>query len=94
MKLLAAVAGSALMVLMQSNHLTTKIEVAIEFGHLNRGDSSPQNNPDAPRKSRIFSPEFKREFAQGVIDQNYTVYGAAKAMNVGVSTMINWVKQL
>jgi len=34
-------------------------------------------------KKRNFSAEFKREFAQLVLDQNY-----------GLSTMTRWVKQL
>ncbi|STS10531.1 Transposase [Ewingella americana] len=29
-----------------------------------------------------------------VVDQNYTVSDAAKAMDVGLSTMTKWVKQL
>ena len=37
---------------------------------------------------------FKRESAQLVVDQNYTVADAAKAMDVGLSTMTRWVKQL
>ncbi len=45
-------------------------------------------------KKRNFSAEFKRESAQLVVDQNYTVADAAKAMNVGLSTMTRWVKQL
>ena len=45
-------------------------------------------------KKRNFSPEFKRESAQLVVDQNYTVSDAAKAMDVGLSTMTRWVKQL
>lgn len=45
-------------------------------------------------KRRNFSPEFKRESAQLVVDQNYTVSGAAKAMDVGLSTMTEWFKQL
>ncbi len=36
-----------------------------------------------------FSAEFKRESAQLVVDQQYTV-----AMDVGLSTMTRWVKQL
>ena len=32
--------------------------------------------------------------AQLVVDQNYTVSDAAKAMDVGLSTMTKWVKQL
>ena len=55
---------------------------------------SPQNNTGAPLKRRSFSPEFKRESAQLVVDQNYTVSDAAKAMDVGLSTMTKWVKQL
>ena len=45
-------------------------------------------------KRRNFSPEFKRESAQLVVDQNYTVSHAAKAMDVGLSTMTEWFKQL
>lgn len=45
-------------------------------------------------KKRNFSAEFKRESAQLVLDQNYTVADAASAMDVGLSTMTRWVKQL
>lgn len=45
-------------------------------------------------KRRNFSPEFKRESAQLVVVQNYTVSDAAKTMDVGLSTMTKWVKQL
>ena len=45
-------------------------------------------------KRRNFSPEFKRESARLVVDQNYTVSDAAKAMDVGLSTMTEWFKQL
>lgn len=45
-------------------------------------------------KRRNFSPEFKRESAQLVVDPNYTVCDAAKAMDVGLSTMTKWVKIL
>ncbi len=45
-------------------------------------------------KKRNFSAEFKRESAQLVVDQNYTVTDAASAMDVGLSTMTRWVKQL
>ncbi len=44
-------------------------------------------------KRRNFSPEFKRESAQLVVAQNYTVSDAAKAMDIGFSTMTKWVKQ-
>jgi len=43
-------------------------------------------------KRRNFSPEFKRESAQLVVDQNYTVSDAAMAMDVGLSTMTKWVR--
>ncbi|MBW9585873.1 transposase [Escherichia coli] len=36
-------------------------------------------------KKRNFSAEFKRESAQLVVDQNYTVADAASAMDVGLS---------
>lgn len=45
-------------------------------------------------KKRNFSAEFRRESAQLVVDQNYTVADAAKAMNVGLPTLTRWVKQL
>ncbi len=45
-------------------------------------------------EKKNFSPEFKRESTQLVADQNYTLADAAKAMNVGLSTMTRWVKQL
>ena len=50
-----------------------------------------------PMKKRIrptFSPEFRLESSQLVVDQNYTIREAAKAMNVGISTMARWVTQL
>jgi len=46
------------------------------------------------RTRRTFSPEYRLEAAQLVLDQNYSVANAARAMNVGVSTMDKWVRQL
>lgn len=46
------------------------------------------------RNRRSFSPEFRLEAAQLVLDQHYTVAAAATAMNVGKSTMDKWVRQL
>lgn len=46
------------------------------------------------RPKRNFTPEFRLEAAQLVIDQNYTVRQAAEAMSVGYSTMDTWVRQL
>jgi transposase len=41
-----------------------------------------------------FTPEFRLEAAQLVVDQGYTVKAAAAAMGVGKSTMDKWVRQL
>lgn len=65
-----------------------------EFGHLNRGDMLTSEQHRCSNEKRNFSAEFKRESAQLVVDQNYTVADAAKAMDVGLSTMTRWVKQL
>lgn len=46
------------------------------------------------RTRRTFSPEFKLEAAQLVVDQGYSVEEAAKAMNVSRSAMDKWVRQL
>lgn len=43
---------------------------------------------------RNFTPEYRLEAAQLVVDKNYTVREAAEAMNVGKSTMDKWVRQL
>lgn len=43
---------------------------------------------------RNFTPEFRLESAQLVVDQSYSVREAATAMNVGKSTMDKWVRQL
>ena len=45
-------------------------------------------------KKRNLSAEFKRESAQLVVDRNYTMADAAKAMDAGLSTMTRWGKQL
>ena len=47
------------------------------------------------KKSRpTFSAEFKHECAQLVLDKNYSVAEASKAMNVGKSSLDKWVRQL
>ncbi|OUL57035.1 transposase, partial [Pseudoalteromonas ulvae] len=48
----------------------------------------------AKRSRKNFSPEFRLETAQLVLDHGYTHEEAAKAMNVGFSTIGKWVKQL
>ena len=45
-------------------------------------------------KKRNFSPEFRLEAAQLVVDQGYTVKAACDAMGVGKSTMEYWVRRL
>jgi len=45
-------------------------------------------------KKRAFSPEFRLEAAQLVVDQGYTVKAACDAMGVGKSTMEYWVRKL
>ena len=46
------------------------------------------------RPTRNFSPKFRLETAQLVVDQNYGTRYAAEAMNVGNSTMDKQVRQL
>ena len=46
------------------------------------------------RTRRTFSPEFKLEAAQLVLDQGYTTRRACEAMGVGKSTMEYWIRQL
>ena len=43
---------------------------------------------------RTFTPEFRLESAQLVVDQGYSVRDAANAMNVSKSAMDKWVRQL
>jgi len=48
----------------------------------------------AKRTRARFTPEFKLESAQLVLDQGYSILEASKAMSVGKSTMDKWVRQL
>lgn len=48
----------------------------------------------AKKKGPNFSPEFRLETAQLVLDQGYTNKEAADAMGVGYSTLGKWVRQL
>jgi transposase len=43
---------------------------------------------------KTFTPEFRLEAAQLVVDQGYRVQEAADAMNVSKSAMDKWVRQL
>jgi transposase len=46
------------------------------------------------KSRRTFSPEFRLESAQLVIDQQYSIREAATAVGVGHSTMDKWVRRL
>ncbi len=46
------------------------------------------------RTRRSFTPEFKREAASLVLDQQSTIREACESMGVGATGMRNWVKQL
>ena len=46
------------------------------------------------KTKRTFSAEFKLEATRLVIDEKYSVQEAAKDMNVGLSIMDRWVRQL
>jgi transposase len=45
-------------------------------------------------KKRTFSPEFRLEAAQLVVDQGYSLREACDAMGVSKSTMESWVRKL
>lgn len=46
------------------------------------------------KRGRNYSPEFRLEAAQLVVDQGYTLQAAAEAMGVSKGSMENWVRQL
>jgi transposase len=46
------------------------------------------------RKRPNFTPEFRLECAQLVVDKNYSVVETAQTMNVGKSSLDKWVRQL
>ncbi len=46
------------------------------------------------KKRRTFSPEFKLEAAQLVLNQGYTIKTACEAVGVGKSTLEYWIRQL
>ncbi|SHM13190.1 transposase [Vreelandella subglaciescola] len=45
-------------------------------------------------KRRNFSPAFRLEAAQLVVDQGYTLKAACEAMGIGKTTMESWVRKL
>ncbi len=46
------------------------------------------------KERRTFTPEFKLEVAQLVLDQGYSVREASSAMDVGKTAIDRWVRQL
>ena len=46
------------------------------------------------REIRSFTPEFKLEAASLVVDQNYSLPEACRALDMGESALRRWVKQL
>jgi len=46
------------------------------------------------KKRTNFSPVFRLETAQLVVDNGYTLEDVAKAMGAGYSTVSKWVKQI
>ncbi len=45
-------------------------------------------------KRRVFSPEFKREAASLVLDQDYSYPQACESLGVGETALRRWAKQL
>lgn len=43
---------------------------------------------------RIFTPEFKRECAELVLDHGYSFRDASESSDVGITAMRRWVRQL
>lgn len=46
------------------------------------------------KQRRSFTTEFKLEAASLVVDQNYSIFEAGQALDVGESVLRRWVKQL
>jgi len=53
-----------------------------------------ESQVDTMTKNRNFSPEFRLEAAQLVVDQGYTLKAACEAMGVGKSTLEYWIRRL
>lgn len=45
------------------------------------------------KTKHTFTPEFRLECAQLIIDKGYSYRQASEAMNVGSTTLENWVRQ-
>ncbi|HCX4437593.1 TPA: IS3 family transposase, partial [Escherichia coli] len=46
------------------------------------------------KTKRTFTPEFRLECAQLIVDKGYSYRQASEAMNVGLTTLESWVRQL
>ncbi len=46
------------------------------------------------KAKRTFTPEFRLECAQLIVDKGYSYRQASEAMNVGSTTLESWVRQL
>lgn len=46
------------------------------------------------KTKRTFTPEFRMECAQLIVDKGYSYRQASEAMNVGSTTLESWVRQL
>ncbi|API11202.1 transposase [Escherichia coli] len=46
------------------------------------------------KTKRTFTPEFRLECAQLIVDEGYSYRQASEAMNVGSTTLESWVRQL
>ncbi|EPS7491343.1 IS3-like element ISEc31 family transposase [Escherichia coli] len=59
--------------------------------------SSPQHKTGElmnKKTKRTFTPEFRLECAQLIVDKGYSYRQASEAMNVGSTTLESWVRQL
>jgi transposase len=45
-------------------------------------------------KRRTYSPEYKREAASLILDQNYSYSQACESLNIGETALRRWVNQL
>lgn len=46
------------------------------------------------KTKRTFTPEFRLECAQLIVDKGYSYRQASESMNVGSTTLESWVRQL
>ncbi|GDB97796.1 IS602 transposase [Escherichia coli] len=46
------------------------------------------------KTKRTFTPEFRLECAQLIVDKGYSYRQASESMNVGSTTLERWVRQL